>query len=153
MGLYNFRDDLPVARLTEKEVAKLLEERYNAEILEFGVTKKHDIKAKIRGKEYTFEVKEDFYCKKSGNVAVEFESRGKLSGIQTSESDFYIYKIHTKDHGIKFILIKTEDLKKIIEEKRYFRVVNGGDTGSNTMNYLFKYDVFIKHGRTIKEIL
>jgi hypothetical protein len=38
-------------------------------------------------------------------------------------------------------VIPTNNLRKMIEDKNYFRIVNGGDVGSNSMNYLFKLDV------------
>lgn len=151
MPNYNFSQDLPIAIETEREVGDILWEKYKAEILNFHNTNKYDILAKINGVDYTFEVKEDFTCERTGNVGVEFECRGKPSGIQTSEADFYIYKIHTKSEGIRFYLIKTNTLKKIIEEKEYFRIVNGGDVGSNSMNYLFKYDVFIRKAKLIAQ--
>jgi hypothetical protein len=147
MPNYDFKKDLPIARKTEQEVAKLLEKVYDAEIMHFGNTNKYDIFTVIKGKPYKFEVKEDFTCKKTGNVGLEFECRGKPSGIQTSEADYYIYKIHTKDDGIHFYLFKTTTLKNMIMEKDYFRIVNGGDEGSNSMNYLFKYETFIRNGK------
>jgi hypothetical protein len=56
--------------------------------------------------------------------------------------------VHTKE-GIRFVLHKTEELKRMIADKEYFRIVNGGDKGSNSMNYLFKYAVFVKNGRLL----
>lgn len=148
MPYYDFKKDFPIARKTEKEVAHILEKLYGAKILEFGRTNKYDILAYINGRDVSIEVKEDFLCEYTGNVGLEYECRGKPSGIQTSESEYYIYKVHTKG-GIKFILHKTSILKDMIRNKDYFRVVNGGDEGSNSMNYLFKYDVFEKTGTVL----
>ena len=147
MPNYNFRKDLPIAKETEKEVAGLIEKVYGAEIIGFENTNKYDFSARINGKEYTFEVKEDFTCEKTGNIGLEFGCRGKPSGIETSQADFYIYKIHTKDFGIQYVIHKVDTLKTLIENKAYFRIVNGGDIGSNSMNYLFKYDVFVNSGK------
>jgi len=153
MPNYDFKKDLPIAVETEKEVAKILEEKYNANILEFSHTNKYDILAEIKNKKYTFEVKEDFTCEKTGNVGLEFRCRGKPSGIQTSQADFYIYKIHAQDGSIGFYLSKTSTLKKMIDDKKYFRIVNGGDVGSNSMNYLFKYETFINNAKLIHLLL
>jgi len=149
MPHYNFKEDLPIAIETEKQVAQILVELYKAKIIEFEHTNKYDILAEINGKNCTFEVKEDFICETTGNVGLEYECRGKASGIQTSIADYYIYKLHTKYFGIQYVLHKTSALKKMIDENRYFRIVNGGDAGSNSMNYLFKYDVFVKSGRIL----
>lgn len=148
MGNYNFSKDLKVAKKTEAEVADLLEKFYDAEIKEFREDSEYDILAEIDGKELKFEVKEDFMCADTGNVALEFESRGKPSGIATSNADFYIYKLVMKD-GPEYIMHSAKALKAMIEKKKYFRIVIGGDKGSNTMNYLFKYSAFLRGGKRI----
>lgn len=148
MPYYNFTKDLPVAKATEVETAGILTKVYKAEILDYEDTNAYDILARINDALVTFEVKEDFLCEFTGNVGLEFECRGKPSGIQTSQADYYIYKLHT-NHGIEFVMFKTSTLKTMIDERRYFRVVNGGDKGSNSMNYLFKYDIFVRAGRII----
>jgi hypothetical protein len=145
---YNFKKDFPIAQETEREVAALLVKLYDAEILGFEDTNKYDILAKIKGVEYKFESKEDFICETTGNIGLEFSCRNKPSGIQVSQADFYIYKAHTKK-GIVFIMHNTKTIKNMIARKEYFRIVNGGDKGSNSLNYLFKYDVFIKRARIL----
>lgn len=149
MPNYDFKKDFPIAKMTEQEVASILKKKYSAKIIEFGKTIEYDIIAEVNNKEYKFEVKEDFTCQRTGNVGLEFECRGKPSGIQASKADFYIYKIHTKHDGICFYLCSTKTLKKMIEEKEYFIIVNGGDKGSNSMNYLFKYETFIRNAKLI----
>ena len=146
MGNYNFRQDLETSKKTEEEVADILAKVYSAEIEEIRTDNKYDIKAKINGSSKTFEVKEDFMCVDTGNVAVEYSCRGKPSGISTTEAEFYIYKLETKAKGIHYIVHKVSDLKKMIVDQKYFRFVNGGDKGSNSLNYLFKYNVFAGSG-------
>jgi hypothetical protein len=146
---YDFKKDLPVARQTEEEVAELLRSIYKAKIEDFCISSQYDIKAIIEGQIYTFEVKEDFYCERTGNVALEFACRGRPSGIQTSKSSHYIYKIHAPSGAIEFYSYKTSILKSMIREHLYFRIVNGGDPHSNSMNYLFKYETFIKKGKLL----
>ena len=152
MGNYSFHQDLKVAKVTEENVGEVLAKFYNGEIVDTNNTSAYDVKININGKEFTFEIKEDFYCEKSGNVAVEFECRGKPSGISVSKADVYVYKIHAKPDGeIVIVEISTEKLKEMIKNKKYFRIVNGGDKGSNTMNYLFKYDTFVEEGKIISK--
>lgn len=52
------------------------------------------------------EVKHDLQALKSGNVYVEYYSRGKKSGINTTEADYYCFCI-----GNTFHLIELEELK------------------------------------------
>jgi hypothetical protein len=102
----------------------------------------------VQGNIVTIEVKEDFTCEKTGNVGMEYSCRGKPSGISVSKAEYYIYKLHTKD-GIVYVMHKTGILKNMIEEKKYFTTVNGGDKGSDSLNYLFKYNQFIKTGQIL----
>ena len=143
MPHYDFKKDFAIAQKTEHEVAKLLEDTYGLSILGFNNNYKYDILLKsTEGKKFTIEVKEDFICETTGNVGLEFECRGKLSGISISEVDYYLYKLHTRDYGIIFVVQKTKMLKQKISDEKYFRIVNGGDEGSNSMNYLFKLREF-----------
>lgn len=150
MPNYDYDRDIKIARATEIEVANLLIKKYEAVILEFGHTNKYDILALVNGKNFKFEVKEDFTCKRTGNVGMEIKCRGKPSGINVTEADFFIYKIHTQD-GIRFYLFKTSALKRMIENREFFTSVIGGDIGSGSINYLFKYDTFIQRGKLIYE--
>jgi len=148
MPNYDFRKDLPIAQETEREVAKILSDK-GAEIIEFNNDNKYDIKIKWKGQEKTVEVKEDFTCQRTGNVGLEFSCRGKDSGIACSKADFYVYKIHEPGNTIHIYMMKTADLKKLIENKFYHRIVNGGDPGSNSINYLF----FLKYIKQISILL
>lgn len=57
------------------------------------------------------EVKHDLQAPKTGNVYVEYFSRGKKSGINTTEADYYCFCI-----GNTFHLIEVEELKSKCRE-------------------------------------
>ena len=59
----------------------------------------------------TIEMKYDLKALDTGNVYVEYWSRGKKSGISTTESDYYCFAF-----GDTFHLIRTEDLKSRCRE-------------------------------------
>ncbi|QLF88054.1 hypothetical protein Eistla_gp31 [Pelagibacter phage Eistla EXVC025P] len=86
-----------------------------------------DLVNKLLNKEITFEVKTDFMCKDTGNVFVEYKSRGKDSGIKISTAIYWVFVLpynKTDFPNLQFIpLVK---LKKLIETKKY-KIVNGGD--------------------------
>ena len=111
MGNYNFHKDLKIAKKTEQEVSEILEAN-GLKILSFGNNSDYDILAEWDGHDnpVSFEVKEDFMCELTGNVSLEFESRGKPSGIESTKADWWIYKIHTRHSGIQFFLFPTEFL-------------------------------------------
>ena len=73
-----------------------------------------------------FELKTDRMAHKTGNVYVEFQSRGKDSGIRTSKSDTWIFKIVSKgDRHLFSIQIPLTRLKKLVSTD--YRIVSGGD--------------------------
>jgi hypothetical protein len=138
---YNFRKDLPVAKRTEKQVSDYLVSRGYGLIDECN-NSDYDIRMqRPSGEILTIEVKEDFMCKKTSNVAVEYYCRGKPSGISVSKADIYIYKVHEPNGQKNMYAIKTSNLKKMVEDKLYHREVSGGDKGSDSRNYLFKLNV------------
>jgi len=77
------------------------------------------------------EVKSDRRTAETGNVYIEYWSRGKPSGIATSQADFYVYKV-AEDQAI---LISTSQLKKkikqLIEEGKAKKDVKGGDNNTS----------------------
>ena len=68
--------------------------------------------------------------KKTGNVAIELASRGKLSGLNTTKADWWA-QVLTIDSDIEGILMfPVEKLKKIVKKsifKGKGRMVMGGD--------------------------
>ena len=74
----------------------------------------------------TIEVKYDRQTRKTKNVYIEFESRGKTSGIRTTEAEYWTYFIQDE----MCLTIPTQRLKeKIIKLKP--RKVPGGDKDSS----------------------
>ena len=133
-----FQRDDAVAQVTEREVAKVLEGR-GVKITEFNKDYRYDLKGTKNNKSITFEVKEDKKVWINSFVAVEFANGIPVvpSGIGTTEADYYIYKMHLH-LGYETRLMKTEDLKRICDEKRYVRIdPDSGDEGSYTQIYLF----------------
>ena len=73
-----------------------------------------------------YELKTDRMAHKTGNVYVEFQSRGKDSGIRTSKSDTWIFKIVSKgDRHLFSVQIPLTRLKKLVSTD--YRIVPGGD--------------------------
>ncbi len=142
-GFQQFTEDLKIAQTTETELSRLLSSKTTFKVHSYNDDYRYDtLLVDSKGKYIKLEIKEDFGCTKTGNVALEFSCRGKDSGITTTEAHMYLYKIHTRK-GIINALMKVSDIKELIRSKQYHRAVNGGDPGSNTMNYLFKLDVFL----------
>jgi hypothetical protein len=118
MPTYNFKNDLKVAKHTENEMATFLKRRYKATILKQGNEDgRFDLLVRTSaGIDVAIEMKEDFLTQKTGNVAVEFECRGKPSGINTTQSDLYIYKNTLSRWNFQNFCHQHNDF-----EKNYFR--------------------------------
>jgi hypothetical protein len=77
----------------------------------------------------TIEVKRDSWIYKSGNIAIEFESRSKPSGIAKSEAEYWaiIFSGDYKDEII--LIIKSNRLKEIC--RIYYKKGNIKEMGDN----------------------
>lgn len=151
MPHYNFRKDLGIARKTERQIADYLVSK-GYEFIDECDNADYDIRMKTpSGDVITIEIKEDFTCRKTGNVGLEYHCRGKPSGISVSKADFYLYKVHEPSGEKNMYIIKTSELKEMVENKLWFREVNGGDPGSNSLNYLFKLGVIKSRFKVLRE--
>jgi hypothetical protein len=59
------------------------------------------------------EVKRDSWISKSGNIAIEFESRNKPSGIATSKADYWCFIVSGEMQDKIIIFIEIEKLKQL----------------------------------------
>ena len=111
----------------------------------------HDYKFIKQGREYVFEIKTDVAHMRNnkqsgepydtGNMAVEYESRGNASGIAATKADFFVtYYPHLNE----IWLVKTEKLKNIIRENKDIikKVEHAGDSNSNTKLFLLNREIF-----------
>ena len=147
---YNFREDFPIAQKVERLVSRYLRMKYGTKTLSFCKDNRYDLLIEnADGKQSTIELKQDFTCRKTGNVGIEYSCRGKPSGIEVSKADFYLYVIHPPEGKRKLALIRTSRLKEMISKGLYFRKVDGGDFLSHSLNYLFKLPVFLSYAKLI----
>ena len=70
---------------------------------------------------------------KTGNIAIEFESYGKPSGINATESDYWFHKLAVDDEIFCTLVFDVPTLKKIVEKLDYHKVVKGGDHYASKM--------------------
>ena len=66
------------------------------------------------------ELKTDRLTHKTGNIFVEFESRGESSGIETTKSDYWLTQLVDENEDTYVtIMIPTNRLKGMIEKNNY----------------------------------
>jgi len=133
-GNYNFKKDIVNGEDGENFIKNFLIYK-GFDFVRKNNNKKYDLLMSYKGKSVKYEVKTDFWVgsqKDSGNIVVEFESRGKPSGINVTESDYFVYYFPNAEEVWN---IKTEVLKNIIVKNKFDISENGGDKDSITKNY------------------
>lgn len=141
----DFYENLEFAQRGEEEVAKALSEQFaDFEVIEFNNDKACDIIASIGGERITIEVKEDVRVKDTGNVVIECESRGKPSGIMTTQADFWVFRLHLET-GVVNYLFKIKDLKQAIRDRKFHNKRQMPHTDSNNVLYFFRVDTLIEY--------
>lgn len=127
MGEYNFNNDL---------------ESLGAVFVDECNTFHYDFWVQYKDKILAYEVKTDDYClihNDTGNIFVEFEGRGKPSGISVSMSDWFVYYYL---HLGEIWYIRTSELRELIENNDFKVSKNSGDVGSETKGYLINRHQF-----------
>ena len=83
----------------------------------------HDYKFDIKTNKATYEIKTDNNFIKYNSFFCEFMSNNKPSGINTTESDYYIFigPNNEKFERTYIFLIETNKLKKLIEENNFLK--------------------------------
>ena len=107
-----FDIDLQYGKVREKQVAEMLQD------------KKIEVKSERK------------VWQKTGNIAIEFESYGKASGINSTESDYWWHNLCIDDDTFCTLVFNTKSLKKIIDNLDYKKIVNGGDHNASRMYLL-----------------
>ena len=96
----------------------------------------------------TAEVKtEKDIWKRTGNLCIEYESYGKPSGIEATESDAWVHNLTYEGEFIMGFIFPTKTLKKIYKEGRD---VSGGDHNASKIKLLKIREVVDKILKEIK---
>jgi len=144
----NFQECLKFGKTYEVETLKHI--KYDTYEFSVGRCKEWDIKTINDKQETYYEVKSELNCFKYGNICVEFKCSNKDSGINATTADYWVHyaiidrKINTYD----VCIIPVKDLRQMVEDKLYTRIVKCGD-GFKSMCYLFKMTLFDKYKLTI----
>lgn len=152
MGKYvdNYKLSSEIGEKGEKVVRKFMKS-LGYVVLSKCIDITHDYKLLKDGKEYLIEIKTDVGHMRpdkktgeiydTGNIPIEYECRGKASGIAATKADFFIIYLPYLN---EIWLIRTQKLKRLIIERAdsIINVENAGDKGSNTKIHLLKRKIF-----------
>jgi len=113
--------------------------------LEYGQVREDKIAEMLQDKKIEVKSERDIW-QTTGNIAIEYESWGKPSGIRATESDYWFHNLCIGDRIFCSLVFDTEVLKKIVDKLDTFRTVSGGDNNASRMflvnlSKLFSSDV------------
>ena len=113
--------------------------------------KKWDLEFLHKGRLVRYEIKTDVFIqagvKDTGNIFVEFHSRGIDSGISSTSADVWVNIFF---HLNEMWVIMVDSLKKIISENNFKVTKDSGDTNSNTRGYLIPREKYREYFKVIK---
>jgi hypothetical protein len=133
-----FRKQLNQGHKYELESLKYLD--YDTYKHDTKYRKEYDLIIIKDNKKIKIEVKSDRQASITGNLAIEYECSNKLSGLNITEADYWIYFIVHKDRD-EVYKIPIEDLKDLCKN---CRKVNGGD-GLKSKMYLLNKNICKKY--------
>ena len=116
-----------------KNLEPCVEDRKKFDIdLEYGKVREQQVADMLQDKK--IEVKsERGMWQRTGNIAIEYQSYGKPSGIDTTESDYWFHNLCVGDETFCTLVFNTDSLKKIINNLDSKRSVSGGDNNASRM--------------------
>lgn len=81
----------------------------------------------------------------TGNIAIEYESYGKPSGINATTSDYWFHNLCIKDEVYATLVFKTDTLRKIVEQTENKKTVSGGDHNASKMYLMNIQNLFAQN--------
>ena len=103
--------------------------------LEYGQVREQLVADMLQDKKIGVKSERDLW-QRTGNIAIEYESYGKPSGIDATESDYWFHNLCVGEDTFCTLVFNTESLKKIINNLDYKRSVSGGDNNASKMYLL-----------------
>lgn len=103
--------------------------------LAYGEVREQMIADMLTDKKIEVKSERDLWVK-TGNIAIEYESWGKPSGIAATEADYWFHNLCIGDRTFATIVFDVPSLKQIINNLDYKRSVSGGDNYASKMYLL-----------------
>jgi hypothetical protein len=119
-----------------KNLEPNVEDRKKFDIdLEYGKVREQLVADMLQDKKIEVKSERDVW-QRTGNIAIEYESYGKPSGINATESDYWFHNLCIGEDIFATIVFDTTSLKRIINNLDYKRSVSGGDNNASRMYLL-----------------
>lgn len=146
--MYPIKLQLDIAHEIEAQFKSKLERHFGCEVehsKDYGSFPDWDLKADYgSGLILTYEVKADFLTACTNRVCVEVSRTvngvTKPTCLSISKADYYVYFVYGA-----FWLIKTEDLRRLVDDKKYLRMIYGVGDGNRANCALFDAKQLLKY--------
>ena len=103
--------------------------------LNYGEVREKQVADMLQNKKIEVKSERDMW-QRTGNIAVEYESYGKPSGIKATESDYWFHNLCIGNETYATLVFRTDVLRSIINSLDYTKSVNGGDHNASKMYLL-----------------
>ena len=133
-GEYNFDKDCYNGEMGEYIIRDYLT-NMGFIFLEKNYDYRYDLKMLYNGRVIKYEIKTDIYSRNTGNIIIEFEYKGRKSGVLKTEADYFVTYFF---HQGEIWNISTEKLKLMINYLKPHVYEKAGDLRSNTKLYKFR---------------
>tara|TARA_Y100001938_G_scaffold151150_1_gene246589 strand:+ start:6036 stop:6464 length:429 start_codon:yes stop_codon:yes gene_type:complete len=100
--------------------------------LEYGTIREDKVAEMLTNKKVEVKSERGMWMK-TGNIAIEYQSYGKPSGIKATESDYWFHNLCVGDNEYCTLVFKTDVLRTIVDKLDTFRTVSGGDHNASQM--------------------
>ena len=100
--------------------------------LQYGTVREDKVAAMLQDKKIEVKSERGMWMK-TGNIAIEYQSYGKPSGIKATESDYWFHNLCIGDNEYCTLVFKTDVLRTIVDKLDTFKTVSGGDHNASQM--------------------
>ena len=103
--------------------------------LKYGSIREDRIAEMLTNKKIEVKSERDMW-QRTGNIAIEYQSYGKPSGIDATTSDYWFHNLCIGEETFATLVFKTDSLRKIIKNLDNKKSVSGGDNNASRMYLL-----------------
>lgn len=86
----------------------------------------------LQNKKIEVKTERDMWSR-TGNIAIEYQSYGKPSGVNATEADYWFHNLAIADDVYCTLVFSVDNLKKIVHGLDYHKSVSGGDNNASRM--------------------
>lgn len=109
--------------------------------LQYGQVFEQKVADMLQNKKIEVKTERDMW-KSTGNIVVEFESRGKPSGIAATEAEYWFHNLAIGEDIVMTLVFPTKILRNYITQN-IPKMVRGGDNNTSRL-YLIKLQELVK---------